>query len=32
MEDGLKAVAVGLAAERSIKERRAVAIDGFKIT
>jgi myo-inositol 2-dehydrogenase / D-chiro-inositol 1-dehydrogenase len=32
MEDGLKSVAIGLAAERSIKERRAVAIDGFTIT
>jgi predicted dehydrogenase len=30
MEDGLKAVAIGLAAELSVKERRAVAIDGLK--
>jgi predicted dehydrogenase len=29
MEDGLKAVVIGLAAERSIKEGRAVAIDGL---
>lgn len=29
MEDGLKAVAIGLAAELSIKEKRAVAIDGL---
>lgn len=29
--DGLKSVAIGLAAERSIKEKRAVAIDGFDI-
>ncbi|HEY8383216.1 MAG TPA: Gfo/Idh/MocA family oxidoreductase [Microvirga sp.] len=29
MEDGLKAVAIGLAAELSIKEGRAVAIDGL---
>jgi myo-inositol 2-dehydrogenase / D-chiro-inositol 1-dehydrogenase len=32
MLDGLKAVAIGLAAERSIKEKRAVAIDGLTIT
>jgi predicted dehydrogenase len=31
VEDGLKAVAIGIAGERSIAERRAVAIDGFKI-
>ena len=31
VEDGLKAVAVGLAAELSIKERRAVTVDGFTI-
>ena len=30
MEDGLKAVAIGLAAELSIKEKRAVAIDGLR--
>ncbi len=29
MEDGLKAVAIGLAAELSIKESRAVAVDGL---
>ena len=29
MEDGLRAVAIGLAAERSIAERRAVALDGL---
>ncbi len=32
MDDGLKAVAIGLAAELSAREHRAVAIDGFKIT
>jgi myo-inositol 2-dehydrogenase / D-chiro-inositol 1-dehydrogenase len=32
MEDGLKAVAMGLAAERSIQERRAVAIHGLEIS
>ena len=31
LQDGLKAVAIGLAAERSIKERRAVAINGLTI-
>jgi predicted dehydrogenase len=31
MTDGLKAVAIGLAAERSAKERRAVRIDGFSL-
>ena len=31
MDDGLKAVAIGLAAERSIRERRAVELDGFKL-
>ena len=30
MEDGLRAVAIGLAAELSVKEKRAVAIDGLK--
>jgi myo-inositol 2-dehydrogenase / D-chiro-inositol 1-dehydrogenase len=29
MEDGLRAVVIGLAAERSIAERRAVALDGL---
>ncbi|MBM3523240.1 MAG: Gfo/Idh/MocA family oxidoreductase [Alphaproteobacteria bacterium] len=32
MEDGLKAVVVGLAAERSIRERRAIAVDGFSLS
>jgi predicted dehydrogenase len=32
MEDGLKAVAIGLAAELSIKEGRAVAIDGLSFS
>jgi predicted dehydrogenase len=32
MEDGLKAVAIGLAAERSIVERRAVTLDGLSYT
>ena len=32
MADGLKAVAIGLAAEQSMKDGRAVAIDGLKIT
>ncbi|MBV1696247.1 MAG: Gfo/Idh/MocA family oxidoreductase [Hyphomicrobiales bacterium] len=31
VEDGLKAVAIGIAGERSIAERRAVSIDGFMI-
>jgi predicted dehydrogenase len=31
MEDGLKAVAIGLAAELSAREKRVVAIDGFSI-
>ena len=31
MHDGLKAVAIGLAAERSIREHRTVAIDGWEI-
>ena len=31
MDDGLRAVAMGLAAERSIKERRAVPLDGSDI-
>jgi myo-inositol 2-dehydrogenase / D-chiro-inositol 1-dehydrogenase len=31
MDDGLRAVAMGLAAERSIKERRAVPLDGLAI-
>ena len=31
VEDGLKAVAIGLAAERSIAEKREVRIDGLKI-
>jgi myo-inositol 2-dehydrogenase / D-chiro-inositol 1-dehydrogenase len=31
VEDGLKAVAIGLAGERSIREKRAVGIDGFKL-
>jgi predicted dehydrogenase len=29
MEDGLKAVAIGLAAEKSLREGRAIAIDGL---
>jgi myo-inositol 2-dehydrogenase / D-chiro-inositol 1-dehydrogenase len=29
--DGLKAVAIGLAAERSIHEKRAIAVDGFSL-
>jgi predicted dehydrogenase len=32
VEDGLKAVAIGLAGERSIAEKRAVMIDGLGIT
>lgn len=31
MLDGLKAVAIGLAAERSVREHRAVAIDGLSL-
>jgi predicted dehydrogenase len=31
VSDGLKAVAIGIAGERSIAERRAVEIDGFNI-
>jgi myo-inositol 2-dehydrogenase / D-chiro-inositol 1-dehydrogenase len=31
MLDGLKAVAIGLAAERSVREQRAIAIDGLSI-
>ena len=31
MEDGLKAVSIGLAAERSIREKRAVELDGLQI-
>ncbi len=30
LDDGLKAVVIGLAAELSIRERRAIAIDGLK--
>ena len=32
VEDGLKAVVIGLAAERSIQEKRAVAIDGLSFS
>jgi myo-inositol 2-dehydrogenase/D-chiro-inositol 1-dehydrogenase len=32
VEDGLKAVVIGLAAERSIKEKRAIAIDGLSLS
>lgn len=31
VEDGLKAVAIGLAGERSIAERRAIEIDGYTL-
>ena len=31
LEDGLKAVAIGLAAERSVREKRAVSIDGLTL-
>jgi predicted dehydrogenase len=31
MEDGLKAVAIGLAAEKSAREGRAVTVDGLRI-
>ncbi|MBL8571866.1 MAG: Gfo/Idh/MocA family oxidoreductase [Phreatobacter sp.] len=31
MEDGLRAVAVGLAAEQSVRERRVVAVDGWRL-
>lgn len=31
MDDGLRAVAIGLAAERSVAERRAIGIDGLSI-
>ena len=32
MEDGLKAVAIGLAAERSITEGRAMTIEGLSFS
>ena len=32
MQDGLKAVAIGLAAERSIAERQAITLDGLSYT
>ena len=32
VEDGLKAVVIGLAAERSIREKRAMAIDGLSLS
>lgn len=31
LEDGLKAVAIGLAGERSIEEKRAIEIDGYRL-
>lgn len=31
LEDGLKAVTIGLAAEMSVREKRAVSIDGLKL-